>query len=149
MLIDYFINGVSVNPLIGVNDERFGPRFPDMSEPYSSDLRNLAKTIADRLMIPYHSGVYTMWQGPYYETAAEIRMFERAGSDAIGMSTVPATIAANYLGMRVFGISCITNMACGISKEPLSHTEVQETADRVAPLFKRLITASITKLAGR
>ncbi len=129
MLIDDFINGVSVNPLIGVNDERFGPRFPDMSEPYSSDLRNLAKTIADRLMIPYHSGVYTMWQGPYYETAAEIRMFERAGSDAIGMSTVPETIAANYLGMRVLGISCITNMATGICKEKHSHEEVLKVAE--------------------
>ena len=129
MLIDDFINGVSVNPLIGVNDERFGPRFPDMSEPYSSDLRNLAKTIADRLMIPYHSGVYTMWQGPYYETAAEIRMFERAGSDAIGMSTVPETIAANYLGMRVLGISCITNMATGICIEKHSHEEVLKVAE--------------------
>lgn len=129
MLLDDFINGVATNPLIGVNDERFGTRFPDMSEPYSSELRELAKRIANRLMIPYHCGVYTMWQGPYYETAAEIRMYERAGSDAIGMSTVPETIAANYLGMRVLGISCITNMATGIRKEKHSHEEVLKVAE--------------------
>lgn len=132
MLIDDFINSVGVNPLIGENDERFGPRFPDMSEPYSLTLRDTAKRIAERLDIPYQSGVYTLFQGPYYETAAEIRMFARAGSDAIGMSTVPETIVANYLGMRVLGIACITNMATGIAKEKHSHEEVVKMANRAS-----------------
>lgn len=130
MIIDDFINTLDVNPLIGDNDERFGPRFPDMSEPYSTQLREKAKQAAQRLKIPYQHGVYTLFQGPYYETAAEIRMYARAGSDAIGMSTVPETIAANYLGMRVLGIACITNMATGIAKEKHSHEEVVNMANK-------------------
>lgn len=130
MIIDDFINSLDVNPLIGANDERFGPRFPDMSEPYSTELRNKAKLVAESLGIPYQHGVYTLFQGPYYETAAEIRMFARAGSDAIGMSTVPETIAANYLGMRVLGIACITNMATGIAKEKHTHEEVVKMANK-------------------
>lgn len=130
MIIDDFINSVCVNPLIGDNDERFGPRFPDMSEPYASELREKAKAVADELHIPYQHGVYTLFQGPYYETAAEIRMFQRAGSDAIGMSTVPETIVANYLGIRVLGIACITNMATGIAKEKHSHEEVVKMANK-------------------
>lgn len=130
MIIDDFINSLSVNPLIGDNDERFGPRFPDMSEPYSKVLRDKAKSIADRLQIPTQHGVYTLFQGPYYETAAEIQLYARAGSDAIGMSTVPETIVANYLGMRVLGIACITNMATGIAKEKHSHAEVLACANK-------------------
>lgn len=130
MIIDDFINSLDVNPLIGANDERFGPRFPDMSEPYSTELRNKAKLVAESLGIPYQHGVYTLFQGPYYETAAEIRIFARAGSDAIGMSTVPETIAANYLGMRVLGIACITNMATGIAKEKHTHEEVVKMANK-------------------
>lgn len=141
MLIDDFINSVGVNPLIGENDERFGPRFPDMSEPYSLTLRDTAKRIAERLDIPYQSGVYTLFQGPYYETAAEIRMFARAGSDAIGMSTVPETIVANYLGMRVLGIACITNMATGIAKEKHSHEEVVKMANRASSNLCRWVEA--------
>lgn len=132
MLLDDFINSVGVNPLIGDNDERFGPRFPDMSEPYAMVLRERAMEVAKRLDIPCKSGVYTMFQGPYYETAAEIRMFARAGSDAIGMSTVPETIVANYLGMRVLGIACITNMATGIAKEKHSHEEVVRVANKAS-----------------
>ena len=130
MIIDDFINSLDVNPLIGDNDERFGPRFPDMSEPYSIQLREKAEQVADQLAIPYRHGVYTLFQGPYYETAAEIRMYARAGSDAIGMSTVPETIAANYLGIRVLGIACITNMATGIAKEKHSHEEVVKMANK-------------------
>lgn len=130
MIIDDFINSVPMNPLIGENDERFGPRFPDMSEPYAKVLIEKAKAVADRLSIPYRQGVYTLFQGPYYETAAEIRMFAKAGSDAIGMSTVPETIAANYLGMRVLGIACITNMATGIAKEKHSHDAVVKMANK-------------------
>ena len=130
VIIDDFINSLDVNPLIGDNDERFGPRFPDMSEPYSIQLREKAEQVADQLAIPYRHGVYTLFQGPYYETAAEIRMYARAGSDAIGMSTVPETIAANYLGIRVLGIACITNMATGIAKEKHSHEEVVKMANK-------------------
>lgn len=129
MIIDDFINSVGTNPLFGDNDERFGPRFPDMSEPYSKVLRDCAVQAADELGISYQRGVYTLFQGPYYETAAEIRMFSRLGSDAIGMSTVPETIAANYLGIRVLGIACITNMATGIRKEKHSHEEVLQMAN--------------------
>lgn len=129
MIIDDFINSVGTNPLFGDNDERFGPRFPDMSEPFSMALREQAMAVAKELGISYQRGVYTLFQGPYYETAAEIRLFAKLGSDAIGMSTVPETIAANYLGIRVLGIACITNMATGIRKEKHSHEEVLQMAN--------------------
>lgn len=130
MIIDDFINSLSVNPLIGTNDERFGTRFPDMSEPYSTELREKAKKVADKLGIQTKHGVYTFFQGPYYESAAEIRMYQRAGSDAIGMSTVPETIVANYVGIKTLGIACITNMATGIRTGKHSHQEVVEIAER-------------------
>ena len=132
MIIDDFINSVSDNPLRGANDERFGPRFPDMSEPYSLELRKKAKEFANRLGIETKNGVYTLFQGPYYETAAEIRMYARAGSDAIGMSTVPETIAANYIGIQTLGISCITNMATGLRTGNHSHEEVVAIAEKVS-----------------
>lgn len=129
MILTDFINSVSVNPLIGTNDERFGTRFPDMSEPYNKVLIKKAKDIAEELGIPYQQGVYTFFQGPYYETAAEITAFSRIGSDAVGMSTVPETISANYLGMKVLGIACITNMATGIAEKKHSHEEVIKMAN--------------------
>lgn len=143
MLIEDFINSVGVNPLMGENDERFGPRFPDMSQPYSHELIHQAKKIADTLDISYQSGVYTLFQGPYYETAAEIRMFKTLGSDAIGMSTVPETIAANYMGIEVLGIACITNMATGIRKEKHSHEEVLMIAKRSSADLCRWLEAII------
>lgn len=130
MIIDDFINSIGTNPLIGANDERFGPRFPDMSEPYSAELRERAEKVALELDIHPKHGVYTLFQGPYYETAAEIRMFKAAGSDAVGMSTVPETIVANYLGIKVLGIACITNMATGIRTGRHSHQEVVAIAER-------------------
>ncbi|NYV27434.1 purine-nucleoside phosphorylase [Streptobacillus felis] len=132
MIIDDFINSVSDNPLRGSNDERFGVRFPDMSEPYSLKLRNMAKSIADDLGIETKNGVYTFFQGPYYETAAEIRMYGRSGSDAIGMSTVPETIVANYVGIETLGISCITNMATGLRVGSHSHEEVVAIAEETS-----------------
>lgn len=132
MIIDDFINSVCVNPLMGANDERFGPRFPDMSEPFSKELREKAKKVADELGIETKHGVYTLFQGPYYETAAEIRMFKTAGSDAIGMSTVPETIAANYMGIKTLGIACITNMATGLRTGKHSHEEVVAIAERTS-----------------
>ena len=129
MIIDDFINGVATNPLHGSNDERFGPRFPDMSEPYNLDFRKKATDIADDLGIAYKEGVYAYFQGPYYETRAEIKMYGKLGSDAIGMSTVPETIVANYLDMKVLGISVITNMATGLRDGAHSHAEVVEIAN--------------------
>lgn len=130
MIINDFINFASDNPLIGANDDRFGTRFPDMSEPYSLDLISKAKEVADTLGIPCREGVYAGLTGPYFETASEIRALAVLGADAVGMSTVPETIAANYLGIKVLGISCITNMATGIQKHKHSHEKVLETAAR-------------------
>lgn len=132
MIIDDFINSLDVNPLMGENDERFGPRFPDMSEPYSKALREKAKKIADELEIETKHGIYTLFQGPYYESAAEIQMYKRAGSDAIGMSTVPETIVANYVGIQTLGIACITNMATGLRTGRHSHEEVVAIADQTS-----------------
>ncbi len=130
MLINDFINLLGDNPLIGENDERLGIRFPDMSEPYSKRLIAKAKTVADSLGVAYQEGVYALFNGPCYETAAEIRAYASLGADAVGMSTVPETIAANYLGMEVLGISCITNLATGLAKEKHSHEEVLAVANR-------------------
>ena len=132
MLINDFINLFGDNPLIGANDERLGTRFPDMSEPYKIELINKAKGIADELGIKYGEGVYAGFMGPYYETAAEIVMIGRHGADAVGMSTVPETIVANYLGMDVLGIACITNMATGIQKVKHSHERVVKTAKKAS-----------------
>lgn len=118
------------SPLIGENDERFGPRFPDMSDPYDTALRAKAEKIANKLGIEVKHGVYTLFQGPYYESAAEIRMFKTAGSDAIGMSTVPETIAANYAGIKTLGIARITNMATGLRTGKHSHQEVVAITER-------------------
>lgn len=130
MLITDFINMLGTNSLIGPNDERFGVRFPDMTEPYSIKLRETAKMAAAEIGVSYKEGVYAIFSGPCYETAAEIRAYKQLGADAIGMSTVPETIAANYLGMKVLGIACITNMATGIATEKHSHEEVVMIANR-------------------
>lgn len=127
MLITDYINLLGINPLIGDNNEDFGPRFPDMSESYSKELINKVKSIAD---IPLQEGVYAFFNGPCYETAAEIRAYKMMGADVVGMSTVPETIVANYMGIKVLGISCITNMATGLAKEKHSHKEVLEVANR-------------------
>ncbi len=129
MLLTDYINMLGNNPLIGENDERLGVRFPDMSEAYSLELLAKAEKTAKALGIAYQKGVYAIFSGPCYETAAEIRAYERLGADAIGMSTVPETIVANYLGMKVLGIACITNMATGIAKEKHTHEEVVRIAN--------------------
>ena len=129
MLLTDYINMLGNNSLIGENDERFGVRFPDMSEAYSRELMQKAERTAERLGLSYQKGVYAIFSGPCYETAAEIRAYERLGADAIGMPTVPETIAADYLGMKVLGIACITNMATGIAKTKHSHEEVMRIAN--------------------
>ena len=146
MIINDFINLMGTNPLMGPNDERFGPRFPDMSEPYSKVLMGKAKEVADKLNIEYKEGVYAGFTGPYYETAAEIVMIGRHGADAVGMSTVPETIVANYLGLDVLGISCITNMATGIQEMKHSHDRVVETAKKASINMCKWVEALITEI---
>lgn len=143
MLLTDYINMLGNNPLIGPNDERFGVRFPDMSEAYSRTLIAEAERAAEALGLAYQKGVYAIFPGPCYETAAEIRAYAHLGADAIGMSTVPETIAANYLGMRVLGIACITNMATGIAKEKHTHEEVMriagESSERLCSWVRKII----------
>lgn len=134
------------SPLIGENPDELGSRFPDMSEIYNKELRSIVKAAARKLDIPLREGVYIQLTGPNYESPSEIRMVRILGADAVGMSTCCEAIAANHMGMKIVGISCISNLACGVSSKPLSHAEVQETADKVAPLFKKLITASIVEM---
>lgn len=148
MLIKDHIASFVPSPLIGANLEKLGPRFPDMSDVYRKELRALIRETAREEGIPLKEGVYMQLTGPAYESPAEVSMCGRLGADAVGMSTACEAVAANHMGLKVCGISCITNMACGITEQPLSHEEVQETADRVAPLFKRLVTASIIKMGG-
>lgn len=139
MIITDHINFMGTNPLIGPNDDSFGERFPDMSEVYKKDLVNLAQKCAEKLCIDIQKGVYMASTGPSYETPAEINMVRNMGADAIGMSTVPEAIVANYCGIKVLGISCISNSASGISETKLSHEEVIETTNKAKSRFKSLI----------
>jgi purine-nucleoside phosphorylase len=143
MIINDFINLMPTNPLIGENDERFGPRFPDMTEPYDINLRTIAKTQAEKLGIGYNEGVYAGFMGPYYETKAEIRMIGKMGADAVGMSTVPETIVGHYLGLKVLAFATITNMATGIQKKKHSHDHVvkiaNEASEKLAEWIKHII----------
>ena len=148
MLITDHINLVGNNPLIGLNDERLGPRFPDMTEPYSMRLTALAEAAAVGLGIALRQGVYAGLSGPCYETAAEIRYLERIGADAVGMSTVPEVIVARYLGMEVLGISCVTNMATGIAKVKHAHEEVVRTANEASARFCALVAHTIGKIGA-
>jgi purine-nucleoside phosphorylase len=146
MVIDDHINMLGTNPLVGPNDDRFGERFPDMSEVYSSRLRATADAAARAKGVPVSHGVYIAVYGPSYETPAEIRAFRTLGADAVGMSTVPEAIAARHMGMEVLGISCITNMAAGVLPQPLVHDEVMETARRVRGSFIALLEGIIERL---
>jgi purine-nucleoside phosphorylase len=146
MIIDDHINLLGTNPLIGPNDERFGPRFPDMSEVYSKRLRNIAREGAHARGVAVSHGVYVAVHGPSYETPAEIRYLRTIGADAVGMSTVPEAIAARHMGLEVLGISCITNMAAGVLPQPLVHDEVMETARRVRGSFIALLEGILERL---
>ena len=143
MLITDQISMSVPSPLIGENIDELGVRFPDMSEVYSRRLRKIIENSAVTAGVPLRRGVYIQTTGPQYETPAEIRAYERLGADAVGMSTAIEAIAARHAGMEICGISCISNLAAGMTDQPLSHKEVQETADRVAPLFKKLVTQAI------
>lgn len=146
MLITDQIASFVPSPLIGANMEELGPRFPDMSEIYDKDLQELIRKVAQEENIPLQEGVYLQFTGPNYESPAEVRLAGMLGADAVGMSTACEAIAANHMGMKICGISCVTNMACGISENPLNHEEVQETANAKAPLFKKLVYQSIAKM---
>ncbi|MCA1609483.1 MAG: purine-nucleoside phosphorylase [Thermoanaerobaculia bacterium] len=147
MVITDHINFFGHHPLIGRNEEKLGPRFPDMSFIYDPELRRILKATGRAEKIPLREGVYLGTSGPSYETPAEIRAFRRMGADAVGMSTVPEAIALRHAGVRVAGISTITNMAAGILEQPLEHGEVLETTRRVGDRFVRLLTKAIPRLA--
>lgn len=146
MLIEDHINLMGHNPLVGPNEERFGTRFPDMTEVYSRRLRALADETAAATGVALTKGVYLAVLGPSYETPAEIRAFRTLGADAIGMSTVPEALAARHMGMEVLGISCISNMAAGVLPKPLHHDEVMETTARVRSQFSALLGGIIERL---
>ena len=140
MLITDHISCFAPNPLIGPNIDEFGVRFPDMSHVYDVHLQDILRKVAVENKIPLKEGVYCQLTGPSYETPAEIRMLRTLGTDSVGMSTVVEAIAANHMGMKICGVSCICNLAAGMSAQPLSHKEVQEAADMAAPRFTKLVT---------
>ena len=145
MITDHIMNFVP-SPLIGPNIDELGTRFPDMSEIYKNDLQQIIRDSAKELGIKLQEGVYIQLTGPNFETPQEVKMCRILGADAAGMSTAAEAVAANHMGMKVCGISCISNLACGMTSQPLSHEEVQETADRVSIQFKKLVTASIVNI---
>lgn len=147
MLITDHISSFVPSPLIGENIDELGPRFPDMTQVYDLGLQDIIRNTAKDLQIPLKEGIYIQLTGPNFETAHEIKMYRRLGADAVGMSTVCEAMVANHMGMKICGISCITNQGAGMTDNPLTHQEVQETADRVAPLFKSFITQTITNIS--
>ena len=146
MVIDDHINLTGLNPLVGPNEDRFGPRFPDMTQVYSTRLRTIADQAGGAIDLPLPHGVYAALLGPSYETPAEIRYLRTIGADAVGMSTAPEAIAARHMGIEVLGISCITNMAAGVLPQPLDHNEVMETTRRVRDRFMALLEGVIGRL---
>lgn len=145
MITDHIMNFVP-SPFIGANIDELGVRFPDMSNIYKKELQKIIKSTANELGIVLREGVYMQLTGPNYETPSEVKMCRLLGADAVGMSTAAEAATANHMGMKVCGISCITNMGCGMLEEPLSHTEVQKTADKIAVQFEQLVTQVITNI---
>lgn len=146
MIIDDHINLLGASPLTGPNDDRFGPRFPDMTEVYSARLRRIADEVARERGVPVAHGVYACLPGPNYETPAEIRYLRAIGADAVGMSTVPEAIAARHMGLEVLGISCIANLAAGVLPRPLKHEEILEAARQVQGTFVSVLEGVIERL---
>lgn len=149
MLMTDHINWMNDNPLIGPNDEKLGARFPELAEAYDEDLQQLAKAASASAGIDLREGVYIAVTGPSYETPAEVKMIRKLGGDAVGMSTVPEVIVAKHAGMKVLGLSCISNMAAGILDQPLSHSEVIETTERVKADFQALIKAIVKRMGDK
>lgn len=148
MLITDQISTFAPNPLIGQNIDELGTRFPDMSEIYNKELREIIKETAKENEISLQEGVYIQFTGPSFESPAEIKMAAALGADAVGMSTAVEAIAANHMGMKVCGISCVCNLAAGLSENPLTHEEVQEAANTAAPFFKKLVTECVKKFGA-
>jgi purine-nucleoside phosphorylase len=146
MVISDHLNLMGVNPLRGAHDPRFGERFPDLTETYARDYQELAVEEAHAMGLDLRRGVYAALSGPTYETPAEIRMLRTLGADAVGMSTVPEAVAARQMGLKVLGVSCITNMAAGVVGEPIIHQEVIETGERVRDTFRELLRRVIPRL---
>lgn len=149
MMIKDHIGVFAPNPLIGSNIDELGTRFPDMSQVYDKELQKLIRKTAREHHIFLQEGIYTQLTGPSYESPAEIRMLRLLGCDAVGMSTVAEAIAANHMGMKICGISCISNLAAGMTASPLSHKEVQEAADMAAPNFKKLVTEVVQSMGEK
>jgi purine-nucleoside phosphorylase len=147
VVIGDHLNLQGTNPLVGPNDDRFGVRFPDMTQAYVRDFRAIAREEADKLNLILQEGIYAALLGPSYETPAEIHYLRRIGADLVGMSTVPEVIVARHMGMKVLAISCVTNMAAGIIDQPLSHAEVMETGERVKSTFESLLRAVLPRIA--
>ncbi len=143
MLIKDHISCFAPNPLVGANIDELGVRFPDMSKVYNPELLEIIRKTAKECDIPLHEGIYVQLTGPSFESPAEIKMLRTLGADAVGMSTVVEAIAANHMGMKICGISCVANLAAGMTDNPLTHEEVQEASNNAAPLFRKLITESI------
>jgi purine-nucleoside phosphorylase len=146
MVISDHLNLMGVNPLRGPHDNRFGERFPDMSEVYTRDYQEIAVAEGQAMGLELRRGIYAALSGPSYETPAEIRMMRILGADAVGMSTVPEAIVARQMGIKVLGISCITNMAAGVVGDPINHQEVMETGERIRDTFKELLRRIIPRL---
>ncbi len=145
MLITDHISSFAPNPLIGPNIEELGTRFPDMSTVYDKELQEILRQTAKEHDIPLKEGIYIQMTGPSFESPAEVRMVRMLGADAVGMSTVVEAIAANHMGMKICGISCVCNLAAGMTENPLTHAEVQEAADQAAPLFTKLVAEAVKK----
>ena len=148
MLLTDHISSFAPNPLIGPNIDEIGTRFPDMSSVYDPILRDIILSVADDFGISMQQGVYAQLTGPSFESPAEIRMLEKLGVDAVGMSTVVEAIAANHMGLKICAISCVCNLAAGISETPLTHDEVQEAANKAAPLFKQIVRETIVRIGN-
>ena len=149
MVISDHLNLMGDNPLRGANDERFGPRFPDMSAVYSPELQEIVIEEAKTIGVEVRRGIYGALSGPSYETPSEIHLLRNLGADAVGMSTVPEAIVARHMGLEVLGISCITNMAAGISDQPINHEEVMATGDRVRDVFALLLQRVVSRVHSR
>ena len=149
MLITDHISSFVPSPLIGENIGELGTRFPDMSDIYNKELQKVILEKAKELEVPLKQGVYMQLTGPAYESPAEVRMCRMLGADAVGMSTACEAVAANHMQMKICGISCISNLACGMTEQPLSHKEVQEAADQAAPMFQKLVRESIIEMGKK